>query len=314
MKNYKELIFDYVHDELTSEEELDIKKFIAENSDAKAYYDEIKDDANLIDKSMFESVDDRLLDAQREILFYKIDKEKKFKSIVKEIKTKIFFLFGNPLKYAAVIALTAYVTLYHFADTPEKVTGNGYYASETTGQMTPVAFDYDGPTNKTPLIGSQSFDGYKISNLDVDRDGEDVILNFDISTHKSIRGKKDDPEIVYTLNEILKKESNPSVKLRSLRVIDDVSDDKLKSTLIKTMLNDNNAGVRRKAMILLTKSGVDEETKKALMEVIEKDNDAAMRIEALTILEKTGYGNADQKITDMTDVTDFLELDEKKKK
>ncbi|MBN1969057.1 MAG: HEAT repeat domain-containing protein [Candidatus Delongbacteria bacterium] len=280
-KNYKEMIFDYVYDELSLEDRKIVEKIIEENEEYKVFYKEIANGANLLNNHKFEEISDEDLEEERDLLFNKISKvstNNNISSLFSEIATKIMFYLGNPLKYAAVIAVTIVVSNQYFTKDVETGVVSNTYPLTTAAQNELFI-------NKNPEV-------VKVSNFAYEKDGENLLLEYELTTKQIVSGKENDPQIISVINKLMENGDNAGIKLKTMKVVDNVKNDNLKKSLFNLMLNDNNVGVRKKAMNLLTKDGIDSETKEALVKLINDDVDPALKIEALTILEKSGEKGA----------------------
>ena len=284
MENVKDEIFDFVYDELDESQRESVWQEITNSQELFDYYQQLKAEANLLDKSLFEEVDDDLLETQRELLLERIttpasdanDKSKKVNL------TNVFPLIQKLFNVAAVVLITFFVTQKYYDNGKKSDIGNMMFSTDAgsgTGTFTPVSFQGRGAEHFTS-------DNYSYKNLVIDEDGSNMKLSFDISTRKVIEGKKDDPVIVYTLNKILRGNDDPGIKLRTMKAIDSTGDDKLQATLISSMLRDENPVVRKKALKVLTRGAINDKIKDALLTVIERDEDQILRIEALNALEK----------------------------
>ena len=284
MENVKDKIFDFVYDELDEDQKESVWQEITKSQELFDYYQQLKAKAALLDKSLFEEVDDDLLEAQRELLLERItvtnnDRNDKLKKVS---LGNVFPLIQKLFNVAAVVLITFFVTQRYYDNGKKSDVGDMMFSTDAgsgTGSITPVSFQGGGEVYP-------SSDDYSYKNLVIDDDGSNMKLSFDISTRKVIEGRKDDPVIVYTLNKILRGNNDPGVKLRTMKAIDSTGDEKLQATLIFSMLRDENPVVRKKALKVLTRGTINDKIKDALLAVIERDEDQILRIEALNVLEK----------------------------
>ncbi|PID29791.1 MAG: hypothetical protein CR982_02010 [Candidatus Cloacimonadota bacterium] len=285
-KNKKEMIFDYVYDELDLKERKEVEELIDNDSEYRKFYFELKDGSDLLSLNDYEEVDADILENQRKTLLYKLFKNKQSLSIssfISELATKLVFYLGNPIKYAAIIIITIVLT--------NKM--NNSNNSENKSYTTPKAdISLAKSSGNEGLLNFSSPELIRVSDFNYETDGENITLEVDISAKQKISGKIDDPKIVLAMNQLAKNGDNPGVKLRSMKVMNDLEEDGFKTSLINLMLNDPTIAVRRKAMSILTKNGLDNETKEALIKLINSKSDAILKIEALTALEKAGESGA----------------------
>jgi len=323
----KDKIFDYVYDELEISEIYEIEKILEKDDNYNNYYLQLKNEKeNHLNKDiLFKNVADDFLEEQRDLLFNSLSKSSSDKNdnddndendtVVKFniTKKKIYKITTEFVKYAAVILLTFYIADTNF-NTPN--TANGFTSNASGNNkiksvypqsiIQPVSFDngntlIDGNNTDNTLSNTNDYD---IENISVSHDGDNITLDFDVSTHKTVTGKRDDPMIEYTLDQIMKNEKNLGVKLRTIKAIGKTSNSKLQATLIEVMLNQNeDMIIRKKAMKMLVKNTINPGIENALVEIVKSESDQAFRIEALNTLENidTKIANSSLKETKSTD-------------
>jgi hypothetical protein len=268
----------------------------------------MKEESECIDTENFKSASDSFLEANRAELFNQIgqsDISEKNENIVKDVfNFNNRKQFGVILKYAAVVLLTFYATMYHFKDKIIQGTNSNYdnYANNYTDNPNIQQVNY---IEGSPFAETdRQLENYRVDNLSIDEDGEDLEIDFDISTSKTITGKKNDPVIIKTLKYLIAHESNPGVKLRTLKAMDKSGTDKYEEALINTMLNDKDELIRRKSMKMISKGTMSKKVVDALYNVILNDPDQVNRIEALSILEEKDEAFADKALTNMPNADD----------
>jgi hypothetical protein len=148
----------------------------------------------------------------------------------------------------------------------------------------------------------------KITNvhfLDHGRGSGEVEFTFDAVTPVRMRGRIDDPKIQKVLTYAMLNEENPGVRLRAIDVIRhqavEGQDVETRSALIKAMERDANAGVRKEALNALRRLPFDGEIKKALLHTLMVDSNPGLRVAAINALDsaRTGPLGVD---SDMLDV------------
>ena len=304
MKDIKEKIFDLIYDEIEDPKKKEsILEIIEKDEELKKFYKAMKEESESIDPGDFNSASDSFLESSRSELFKEIeqiDHSEKKTNIIKGIfNLKQKDQFGMILKYAAVILLTFYATMYHFNDKTIQGTSSNYdnlansYSDDHNLQQ--VNYIDGSPFAET----DRQLENYRVDNLSIDENGEDLQIDFDVSTSKTIKGKKNDPVIIKTLKYLIAHESNPGVKLRTLKAMDRFGTNKYEEALISTMLNDQDELIRRRAMKMIAKSGMSKKAVDALCNVVLNDPDQINRIEALNILEEKDATFADKALTNM---------------
>lgn len=273
MKDKKNLIVDYLYDELPASEKHLVEKIIARDDECNEFYKEMSDLKTELQESVYNSVSDERLSIARAKLLNSLPQVKR------SANSGIFMRAGKDIfKYVAV-ALATFGGVNYYHNTHN--TGSQNAKEEIVG--IPM-------TQNNGLMQSAAFEGgndnnYKVSNLDISREGDELVMAFDVSASKVIRGTKDDPTVIYTLDQLMKSSSDPAVKLRTLKYVEKARDPKLQKGLLALIKDDKDISIRRKALKIIGKGKIDDDVKNTLLELIAKDKDQVMRIEALNILE-----------------------------
>jgi hypothetical protein len=281
MDNIKDKIFDLVYDEIVNaDEKKNILKEIENDPELKKYYNLLKKEKAMLDKDVFFKASDELLESNREKLSAVISNENK-----KINFTEIFNIYGRKfLQYAAVILLTFYATMFHFKG-QEKNDNGTVESGIKTGA---IPYENVAVVSGESIYKDVDMNKYKVENLKIDESGDEITIDFNVSTNKVIKGSKNDPAIINTLKYLVENENNTGVKLKTLKAIDKTSDPRFKETLIKTMQNDTDPIIRRKAMKMLGDQIKEKDVREALYQVVLNDRDETNRIQALTLLEESG--------------------------
>jgi len=289
MKDKKNLIVDYLYDELPESEKHLVEKIIARDGECNEFYKEMSDLKTELKESVYNSVSDERLEIARAKLFNSLPQ------IKRSANSGIFMRTGKEiLKYVAVaLATFGGVNYYHNTNN----TGSQNAKEEIVG--IPM-------TQNNGLMQSAAFEGgndnnYKVSNLDISREGDELVMAFDVSASKVIRGTKDDPAVIYTLDQLMKSSSDPAVKLRTLKYVEKARDPKLQKGLLALIKDDKDISIRRKALKIIGNGKIDDDVKNTLLELIAKDKDQVMRIEALNILENYDEAAGQAAVKDLGD-------------
>jgi HEAT repeat protein len=82
-------------------------------------------------------------------------------------------------------------------------------------------------------------------------------------------------------------EQNPGVRLQSINAmtLQKVPDREVKSTLITALKTDENAGVRKEALLALKNFSMDDDIKQAFLFVLTHDSNPGLRIAAINYLD-----------------------------
>ncbi len=136
----------------------------------------------------------------------------------------------------------------------------------------------------------------------------EVELAFQASRPFKIRGDVEDPRIQRLLAYALINEQNPGIRLRAVntigaRSIVEGTDLEIQAALIGALKTDSNPAVRQQALSALAKHPITPEIKEAVLGVLAYDENAKLRIEAINILEAAVTAGHDIE----SDVIDALE-------
>ncbi len=136
-------------------------------------------------------------------------------------------------------------------------------------------------------------DDVSISNVRfVDTDTSDDMLEFRFEAVRSvqIRGTLDDPGIQRVLTFTVLNEQNPGVRLRAVNAVSASerlhSEQEIKDALVTALKTDSNAGVRGEAFNALSRYPFDEGIRDALIHTLVFDENPALRINAINRLQE----------------------------
>ena len=118
-------------------------------------------------------------------------------------------------------------------------------------------------------------------------DGQ-VEFAFDAVRPMRVKGSVNDPRVQEVLTYAMVNEQNPGVRLRAVSTLSanhSKPDPKVKAALLTAMQTDKNDGVRKAALATLQKYPFDDEIQSALLQVLQSDPNPAIRIEAIKSLE-----------------------------
>ena len=163
----------------------------------------------------------------------------------------------------------------------------GYYLS-FQGDRT-LGFAASG-MDQTDLLTN---DDVAISNVRfVDSDASDGMLEFRFEAVRpvQIRGTVDDPGIQQVLTFAVLNEQNPGVRLRAVNAVSASeglhSEREIRDALVIVLKTDSNAGVRGEAFNALSRYPFDEEIRDAMIHTLVFDENPALRINAINRLQE----------------------------
>lgn len=138
-------------------------------------------------------------------------------------------------------------------------------------------------------------DDVAISNVRfVDSDVSDgtLGLRFEAVRPVQIMGPVDDPDIQRVLTFAVLNEQNPGVRLRAVNAVSASerlhSDHEIRDALVTALKTDSNAGVRGEAFNALSRYPFDEVIRDAMIYALMFDDNAALRISAINRLQEQG--------------------------
>jgi hypothetical protein len=148
----------------------------------------------------------------------------------------------------------------------------------------------------------------KITNvrfIDHGRGTGEIEFTFDAVTPVRMRGSIDDPKIQKVLTHAMLNEENPGVRLKAVNAINrqevESQDVETKSALIKAMEMDANVGVRKEALNALRRLPFDGDIKNALLHALMSDSNPGLRVAAINALDsaRTSALGVDSDILDV---------------
>ena len=153
---------------------------------------------------------------------------------------------------------------------------------------------------RTDLLNN---DDVAISNVRfVDSDVSDGTLDirFEAVRPVQIMGPVDDPEIQRILTFAVLNEQNPGVRLRAVNAVSASerlhSDHEIRDALVTALKTDSNAGVRGEAFNALVRYPFDEEIRDAMIHTLVFDENPALRINAINRLQDQVPASFDEQL------------------
>jgi hypothetical protein len=167
-----------------------------------------------------------------------------------------------------------------------------------------LVFPPSSPGEGSPLADSD----LKISNvrfLNPDTNEDELEFSFEAVKPMRVKGTIHDERIQKVLTYALLNEQNPGVRLRAINTMAGPStrtpDREMKAALIIALRSDDNAGVRKEALVALRKFPFDAEVRDALLDALMHDKNPGIRIAAINGLDsaRTLGPGSDQSILDV---------------
>lgn len=146
-------------------------------------------------------------------------------------------------------------------------------------------------------------DDVAISNVRfVDSDMADGTLGirFEAVRPVQIMGPVDDPDIQRVLTFAVLNEQNPGVRLRAVNAVSASeslhSDHEIRDALVTALMTDSNAGVRGEAFNALSRYPFDDEIRDAMIHTLVFDENPALRINAINRLQDQVPASYDEQL------------------
>jgi hypothetical protein len=274
---YKKLLQLSLYGELDSVEQALLKEHIISCEECRHEFEDQKNLMEIISIRRTKEVDDKILSAARYQLRGALKAETEKKNILQTAADNILQFFTTPIRFTAagfaILLAGILIGSFFFGRTHtiinDKTTDEVQYASLT--------------------------DDIKITNLRfIDSDPSDgqVEFTFEASRPVHMRGKVTDPKIQGLLTYAMLNEQNPGSRLNSINAMDTETpmlyDSDVKNALITVVMTDENSGVRREALKLMSKLPYDESLKQTYLYVITNDSISGLRIAAMNSLIEAG--------------------------
>ncbi len=117
-----------------------------------------------------------------------------------------------------------------------------------------------------------------------------VLLGFNLSTRVTTEARPDDPIVRELLAQSLVSDEPISSRLRAIKYSESLSDSKVQEALTYTVLNDQNAAVRLKAMNALTGTESNESVREIMLHILQNEKSVQMRLLAIDYLTRDPAG------------------------
>lgn len=164
------------------------------------------------------------------------------------------------------------------------------------GMMTSYLFINGSGKNNGSIISelvSQNRSKVAIDNirfLSTDPKSGEIQFSFDFIKRYDVKGSLDDRDIQKILAYALGNSDNPGVRLKTVGMLDEAAqtkpDQEIENALVKAAKADDNAGVRRQALLSLKKLPFDNDVKDVLLFVLQNDKNPGMRVAAINCLSE----------------------------
>jgi hypothetical protein len=275
---FKQLLQLSLFGELKTEEQSILKEHLSVCEECRSELEDQKNLLELISGKKKSIVDEKVLSAARYQLRGALRSEKLNKNILNSFTDSISWFFISPMKSAfAGVALLIFGVII----------GSLFFSRISESQLS----GHQNNDNKFALL-SEDISISNVRFIDSDASDGEVEFTFEAARPVRLKGKVSDPQIQSVLTYAMLNERNPGSRLNSINAMDTEIhtqyDQEVKEALITVVMSDNNPGVRREALKLMSKFPYDETIKQALLFVIKNDTVSGLRIEALNSIIEAG--------------------------
>jgi hypothetical protein len=140
----------------------------------------------------------------------------------------------------------------------------------------------------TPAINEAITDVSNVHFLDADAADGEVELLYDVVRPVRLKAGTDDRRMRKLLAHAILNGGNPGVRLEAINVFETgegtTPQDDVKQALLGALISDPNAGVRRRALLVLQRLPFDDDIKAALIFVLARDENPGLRVAAMNYL------------------------------
>ena len=173
----------------------------------------------------------------------------------------------------------------------------GYYLAFQGDRM----LGFAGPgIDQTDLLTNDDVAISNVRFVDSDLSDGTLGLRFEAVRPVQIMGPVDDPEIQRVLTFAVLNEQNPGVRLRAVNAVSASerlhSDHEIRDALVTALKTDSNAGVRGEAFNALSRYPFDEEIRDAMIHTLVFDENPALRINAINRLQDQVPASFDEQL------------------
>ncbi|HET55063.1 MAG TPA: HEAT repeat domain-containing protein [Ignavibacteria bacterium] len=277
IEKFRELLELYFLDELDQDKKELIENKILESDEYKKEFDSYRKFYSAIENSKPKNIDENKLENLRKELFNKIELEQS--QIKVKTKQKSFWNFIFFTNYKTAYAMVTTLLIGFFL-------GYIIFSSTTAPPIKKLA------ENEIDLDAIDRNE-INISNIRFQNpfsDEGEIEIRFDAIKPITYKGNLNDPHMQRLLAAALVNSDNPGVRIRTVNTLalqsrhETLYDPKIKSALITALKTDENAGVRREALIALMKFNYDNEIREAYLYVLAKDDNPGLKVAAINAL------------------------------
>ena len=300
-KRTKEQATLYVMGILSPKEKATFEQELARSDRLKTYMDELSSALRVVSHLPSKQPSETLLNRQRNLLRGRIDmlnKEHFYRTVIRKIQD-VFWSISDLLLFSRRPALAAVTYLLLGL-----IAGRFLFFPVVSPDLPTIA-EMTVEERIRQIINAGELPETQILPL---RNGNNkVAFRLKAEDDFEYSGGLKDETVRELLSYLLLNETNPGKRLKSLKLMSDLTpDEEMKMVLVAALLSDENPGVRLRAIKSLAGYPVDKTVRDACTKILLEEQNTAIRMEALNILAK----NPDDRLIPVLQVVSRLDSNE----
>ena len=276
-KNIREKAILYLYGEMSREEKLLFEQELSGSAELRDVYEKEKELHKLYDLSGKEDIPDSVMTESRSRLRESLREED---NKVRFVKPGFVERYIRTLMPKAAVALTIFIfgiLIGKFVLIELTSDGDIEILQMVSADNNAISAD---------MFGSNDMEITDLRIIEYDRKSGEITLLLDAVSSVGIKGSINNRKVQKILAAALQSDLGPSVRLKSVDLLQRQTDDKeIIKALIYALRHDDNPGVRLKAAQALSLSTNNADVKKALIEALTNDINTGVRIQAILALK-----------------------------
>ena len=276
-KNIREKAILYLYGEMSREEKLLFEQELSGSAELRDVYEKEKELHKLYDLSGKEDIPDSVMTESRSRLRESLREER---NKARFAKSGFVERYIRTLMPKAAVALTIFIfgiLIGKFVLIELTSDGDIEILQMVSADNNAISAD---------MFGSNDMEITDLRIIEYDRKSGEITLLLDAVSSVGIKGSINNRKVQKILAAALQSDLGPSVRLKSVDLLQRQTDDKeIIKALIYALRHDDNPGVRLKAAQALSLSTNNADVKKALIEALTNDINTGVRIQAILALK-----------------------------
>ena len=276
-KNIREKAILYLYGEMTQEETILFEKELSESAELREVYENEKELHELYDLSGKDDLPDSVLMESRSKLRGSLREEDNKAGFIKPGFVDRYIRSLMPKAAVALAIFTFGIVIGKFVRIEIATDGEFEIMQLISPNNNNITAD---------MFGSNDMEIADLRIIKYDEKSEEITVLLDAVSSVGIKGSINNTKIQKILAAALRSDLGPSVRLKSVALLQRQTDDEeIIDALIYALRHDNNPGVRLKAVQALSFSTGNPDVKKALIKALTNDINTGVRIQAILALK-----------------------------